>query len=176
MTNPAEQMRHVLANLALGSGDVRPAATWESETGKAIATSIWDEAEDYYRFRNIPGGMVVYGDETGRDVLNRWCFDHRAVPFLADGWKIGVRPRNFSITGIYLDDSHIAQLIQDARSGLTFDSERSESVTDLDVNYHYDDARGAFAKSSKVSYRRESVESSSKIFSIKYGTHTVFEG
>lgn len=170
ITNPAEQMRLVLRAFVFGSGDTRPLAAWPSEVGKPIASSVWDAARQFYKHRGWVGTMVVRAGETGLDVLSRGCSSGNAAPFFADTWGVGARPRDNGERTLYYDSSHhIAQNSGDARSPLSLSTERTDPVTDLQVDYHLDDSRGAYAKSARVAWRRSGIQIREEKYQISDG-------
>ncbi|MCP4201154.1 MAG: hypothetical protein GY769_04390 [bacterium] len=68
--NPAEQILHFMINHLFGSYE---RGAWLSpESGGRIDVASFIEAAGYFRQRGIKGRTIVYSDETGYQVLNRW--------------------------------------------------------------------------------------------------------
>ncbi len=148
--NPITVIRNFLTHFAYGDGDVRASASWESETGKPIATSILDAADDWYDDREIPFGAVVFSNQTVRDVFNRMCKSAEAVPLFTDAYEIGAIPVDYGDTDIYHDDRHVVQYLGHALEPLTMATNRSKLVSALTVNYNQVFAENRLAQSTSV--------------------------
>jgi hypothetical protein len=158
ITNPVAQIRHVLANFVYGTGDVRPFAAWAAEAGKPIASAIFDEAETFFEDRAWLGGFSIISGLTGRDILGGWCNSYNAAPFFSQYGGIAAKPRDPSNATIYYDDRHVSQMLKHAKGPLTLSTLRVDPVSDLGVNYLFDEVRGAYVSSANVQWRRSGAE------------------
>lgn len=143
MFNPAKQMRHFLANFAMGGP---PNFSWETETGKPIASAVFDGAESYFDNRAVKAGWIVKSSENVLTVLNRWCANFGAVPFLTDANKVAAIPEDAAETSIYLDGAHIAEHRHNALSKLLMDTNRVRSFDRFDLSYGPDNSLKSFVK------------------------------
>lgn len=149
--NPAECIRNFLTHFAFGGGDVRDGQSWESETGKPIATSIFDSAETYFSNRSHVMARVVYANQKVIDVFNAWCDDFNAVPFWSDAYGIAAIPEDESDTDIYHDDRHIRQIYRDNIGLLSMDTSRAKPISELKLNYFLVDAESRLVNSIVIS-------------------------
>lgn len=148
--NPAECLRNFLAHFVYGDGDVRAGQAWESETGKPIASGIFDDAETYFNTRGDVLARVVRADERVIDVLNDCCSSFDMVPMFDDSWGIGAIPEDEADTDIYHDDRLVSQRDRDNIGPLQMSTIRSKPITEIVVNYLLADASNTLTESGTV--------------------------
>ena len=151
ISNPGGCIRNFLAHFAYGSGDVRSSVVaYESETGKPIATAVFDAAEAYFTARGDKCAMVIRADEKVIDVLNGWCDDFDAGPLWDDAYGIGAIPEDESETVIYFEDRHVRQDQLDALDEIQMDNSRSSPISEVTVNYLLADSLDSLTASATV--------------------------
>jgi len=81
MVNPAEQILHFLVNFIFGNyqsgGWLSPTTDMPLNAESFVSVAGW------FRKRNIKGRTVIYGNETGYQVINRWAAKWR-IPIFWD--------------------------------------------------------------------------------------------
>lgn len=148
ISNPAAIIRHFLTNFVFGDGSVIPSAAWESETGKPVASSIFDSAATFFADRGMRGAKVIKASDTGASIFNAWCNSHSAIPFWSDQWKLAAMPIDPSKTAIYAAESAtIREKFLESLDDPGFDTSAAEPFTDLSVNSVLDDVRSALVES-----------------------------
>lgn len=95
ISNPAEQLLHALVNFVFGAYKKGP---WLSPSGDTpIDVPSFIEAASWFRKRNIKGRTVVYGNETGYQLINRWVQQWRIPAFWNGKGKLALKPDAFAV-------------------------------------------------------------------------------
>lgn len=155
--NPASVLRNFLANFVLGASDLTAGASWESEAGKPIGTSVLDDAESYFSTRNEVTAKVIRANEKALDVVNGMFASSRMVPFFTDAWAIAAIPEDEGELELFPTGRHIAHArgeIQDESGDpaerIQADTQRSKPLSEFEVYHLLIDAQGTLAESISV--------------------------
>lgn len=151
--NPASCLRNLLANFVFGESDLTEGASWESETGKPIATAVLDAAETYFSDRGQVMGKVIRANERAIDVINAMCLSTGMVPMFDDGWGIGAIPEDEGELDLSPEGRHASFYrgeIQtengDPDQLIKSDTGRGRRATELLTSYLMDDTQGALTE------------------------------
>ena len=169
--NPAAQMRLFLAVFGYGAGDVRPLASWESETGKPIDSDVWDAMETSFTELAWKGTLVAYAGQTLREIFEGWCQSYTAGPYFTDAGGLAASVRNPGVRQIFYPDQLVSQKLGHVapQTKLAITTQRQEQVTDIELGYLMDEARQQFARSGLVAWRKSGITPSSEPFDLRYG-------
>ena len=95
ITNPAEQLLHFLVNFVYGSYErgpwLTPSSTVPIDVESFVAAASW------FRLRGMKGRAIVYGDETGYQLVNRWARQWRVPVFWNIAGKISLKVDDFAV-------------------------------------------------------------------------------
>jgi len=95
ITNPAEQILHFLVNFVFELYEKGPWLTPSSDMPIDVESFI--AAASWFRMRGIKGRTVIYGNETGYQLVNRWARQWTMPVYWDIGGKIAVRPDDFAV-------------------------------------------------------------------------------
>ena len=173
--NPAAQMRLVMAVLGYGAGDLRPLASWESETGKPIDGDVWDAMETFFTELAWKGTLVAYAGQTLREIFEGWCQSFTAAPYFTDAWGLGAAVRNPGVRQIFYPEARISQKLGHVAPGakLNITTQRQDQVTDIELDYLLDEARQQYARTGLVAWRKSGITPKSEDFELQYGKRTL---
>lgn len=95
ITNPAEQLLHFLVNFVFGFYEqgswLMPSITMPIDFESFIVAASW------FKMRGMKGRAVIYGNETGYQLINRWARQWKIPVFWNIAGKIAVRPDDFAV-------------------------------------------------------------------------------
>lgn len=142
ITNPAEQLLHFLVNFIWGAYErgqwLSPSADLPIDAESFVAVASW------FRLRGIKGRTVIYGNETGYQLINRWASRWRVPAFWNNAGKLAVKVDDFAVVRgsqpDLIDREHgISPLVTDPRDDALADEVKFNHNYDW-VNEEYDDS------------------------------------
>lgn len=96
LTNPATQLKYILANYSFNSWDGKP-DNWHDETDSPIDQSLFWLVEEFFNNRGVKGAIAISEKTTGLALLNKWASEYCPVLWTSDA-KVGVRTDDWYFT------------------------------------------------------------------------------